>query len=208
MARRANPHSRISPFEAERAIYIDGEGFQDQSPALFGILVGQELEQVVLDPDLAPVAEARGHRLSTLRREAIAIVDRANAEDRRVVAYSQHEREVFADFAGIDISEIYRDARMIGKRWRNRMYPELRGSSNDLKSFLELIGYERGLYLGDRKTTKRIRDVREMVSRKGSYDALTPVKKAQWTKLLQHNEIDCRGMQALVLRASHELQPH
>jgi hypothetical protein len=44
-----------------------------------------------------------------------------------------------------------------------------------------------------------------MLQKRGSYERLTPVKKAQWTKLLDHNSIDCRGMQALVIRAATEL---
>ena len=37
-----------------------------------------------------------------------------------------------------------------------------------------------------------------MIVRRGRYDALTPVAKGEWTKLMNHNAIDCRGMRALV----------
>jgi hypothetical protein len=45
-----------------------------------------------------------------------------------------------------------------------------------------------------------------MLGKRGAYRALTPVVKAKWTKLLEHNEIDCRGMRALVLLATKELE--
>ncbi len=43
---------------ARDAIYIDFEGFQDQPPALLGILVGGEFEQVVFDRSLAEAARS------------------------------------------------------------------------------------------------------------------------------------------------------
>ena len=75
-----------------------------------------------------------------------------------------------------------------------------------LKDFLGFIGYPRGGHLGHRQSTQRIKAVRNMLTRRGSFEALTAVTKAKWTKLLEHNAIDCRGMQALVLRAAKELE--
>jgi len=44
------------------------------------------------------------------------------------------------------------------------------------------------------------------VSKKGDYKKLTSGAKAKWTKLLQHNKIDCTGMCALTLRAAKEME--
>ena len=39
------------------------------------------------------------------------------------------------------------------------------------------------------------------IIKRGSYEAITPVAKAKWTKLLSHNEWDCRGTRHVLLRA-------
>jgi hypothetical protein len=204
-SRRSDPQSGISVREAERAIYIDCEGFQGQAPALIGVLIEVCLEQVVLDPVLGPVADARGHRCASLRDEVQRLVDLSIERSVPIVAYSQHERNLFVAFARTDIGERYRDARKIAVRWRNTLHREAPRTGNSLKDFLRFIGFQRGSHLGDRQSTKRIRAVRDMLQKRGSYERLTPVKKAQWTKLLDHNSIDCRGMQALVIRAATEL---
>ena len=64
-----------------------------------------------------------------------------------------------------------------------------------------MVGVFRGDYLGVRQTTQRIKAVEDMLERKGSYQLLTAVNKAKWTKLLEHNKIDVEGMKALVLKA-------
>ena len=198
------PHALISQREAERAIYIDCEGFEDRSPSLLGVLVGEQLEQIVLDPGLAAVARARGHRLSSFEQEILALLDRCKKEGRRIVAYSQHERNLVLQYVNQDAGEWYADARMIAKRWKNRFRRTEPLPARGLKDYLKLIEYPRGAHLGERKTTKRLKAVGDMVREKGSYEALTPVKKAMWTKLLEHNAIDCRGMQALVMRAARD----
>ena len=203
--RRLNPHALILPIEAERAIYIDFEGFKEKSPTLLGVLIEDNLEQVILDSALLPLANARGHRVSTLAGEAYRLVQRSADEKRLIVAYTQHERKVLSTFANTDIDEHYRDARMIAKRWTNALYPKASIKGRELKDFLKFIKFPRGAHLGYRKSTKRIRAARDMIVRKGSYEALTAVAKAKWTKLLQHNAIDCRGMQALVRRAAKEM---
>jgi predicted nuclease of restriction endonuclease-like RecB superfamily len=204
--RRINPHAVISLMEAERGIYIDCEGFAEQSPALIGILIGDNLEQVLLDQELEPIAIAKGHRMSSLTEVAMQLAQQSEREERPIIAYSQHELNLLMKYARIDISKVYRDARMIAKRWKNILHPDVPLKSRSLKDFLEFIGFTRLKYLGYRKSTKRLNAVREMLRRKGSFDALTPVVKAQWTKLLVHNAIDCRGMRALVLRAASELE--
>jgi len=108
-------------------------------------------------------------------------------------------------YAQTDITDCYRDARMIAKRWVNRLHATEPINGRGLKDFLAFIEFPRGAYLGERKATKRIKAVRDMLRKKGSFEALTPVVKAKWTKLLEHNAIDCRGMRSLVLRAATEL---
>lgn len=205
MSKRPKPFAVINSRDATKAIYIDFEGFVNHSPSLLGVLIEDDFEQVVLDPILEPVARARGHRYSSLAEETYRLMSKCKDDGRFLVAYSQHERNVINEYVGVDISPIYKDARMIGKRWKNVCHYQDEIGGRGLKDFLEYIGYPRGSHLGEKQSTKRIRAVSEMIKRKGSYEDLTPVKKAQWTKLLSHNEIDCRGMKALVEIAAREL---
>lgn len=205
MVRKLHAQAIIYEEDAENAIYIDCEGFADKSPALIGILHGDDFEQVVLDPVLSPVAIARGHRISTLPVEANQLVLNSESLSVPIVGFTQHEPRIFSKYANIDLEDHYRDAHKIAKRWRSILYPDHRLSSNGLKDFLDFIEYPVGSYLGYKKTTKRLKDVRDMIKKHTKYDDLTPVAKAKWTKLLQHNEIDCRGMQELVQLASREL---
>jgi hypothetical protein len=205
MKRPRDPHASITPEEAARAIYIDFEGFQDAAPTMVGVLVGDVLEHVVFDGALRAAAEAKSCSISTLSETAERLRRRCVEERRVLVAFSTHELKVLAEYAGVDAGPLYRDARKIARRWRSKFHPERRGEGRGLKDFLRLINYPRGTYLGERKSTKRLKAIQEMLGRRSSYTALTPVKKGQWTKLLQHNEIDCRGMQALIVRAASDL---
>jgi hypothetical protein len=190
----------ISRPAAERAIYIDFEGFTDQTPALLGILIDDHFEQVVLDPRLQQAAEAKHLRVVSLDAIIKEIVNRANSEKRQIVAYTQHEKNVVLRFANIDLTGPYRDARMIAMRWRRRPF-ETGNTDRTLKNYLKAIGFVRGAYLGDRLSTTRLGEVIKMLDERTAYDKLTAVKKAKWTKLLSHNRIDCEGMKALVLYA-------
>ena len=206
MPKKKNPHASISSTEAGRAIYIDFEGFQDKSPSLIGVLIEDKFEQIVLEPELGSAASAKSMRLANLDDEVLRLIDLSRQEDRYIVAYSQHELNVIKEYADRDISDIYRDARMIAKKWKVKFHRESAAKCKALKDYLSFIEYPRGAYLGEKKSTSRIKAVQEMIRTRGEYEKLTPVAKAKWTKLLEHNEIDCKGMKALVLRAAQELE--
>ena len=74
-----------------------------------GIQIGDQIDQVVLDPVLAVVAMARDHRLSSLKIEVANLLERPRAESRVIVAYTQHEKYLFKEFAGVAVSAVYRD---------------------------------------------------------------------------------------------------
>jgi hypothetical protein len=121
------------------------------------------------------------------------------------VGYSQHELQVFGEYAGVDFTAEYRDARMIAKRWWNKCRPSIPRHDNGLKTFLKAIGCPCPSYFGEQKATSRLRAVINMLGNRGTFDALTPVVKSKWQKLLSYNEYDCRGMQQLVALASMEM---
>jgi hypothetical protein len=200
-----NPHASISVAEAQRAIYVDFEGFQDQPPGLIGIMANGSLTQVVLDPRLNAAAEAKGCRMASIRDVATTIKRWCQDGGRKIVGYSQHELQVFAEYAGVDFTAEYRDARMIAKRWWNVCRPGTPRRDNGLKTFLEAIGRPCPSYFGEQKVTSRLRAVIDMLANRGTYASLTPVVKSKWQKLLSYNEYDCRGMQELVALSSSEM---
>jgi hypothetical protein len=199
-------HRTISPGEAARAIYIDFESTAADPPVLLGAACEDELVQWVLDPRLGDAAAASGLEQLSLADAVQRVLDRCVREERLLVGYSQHERQVIHGELGIDVSDLYRDARMIAVRWKNRTRLALQRDDHELKTFLEAIGYPRRAYLGAHHSAKWIREVTTMLDRKSTFAELTAVKKSFWTKLLEHNAVDCDGMRELTIRAAAGLE--
>ncbi|MFO7893703.1 MAG: hypothetical protein R6U63_08215 [Longimicrobiales bacterium] len=114
-------YKQITPREAFRAMYIDFEGFKKGSPSLIGIACEYEFEQVVLSERLYPAAEAKGLKGASLERMGQELLGRSDDEDRLIVGYSQLERKLLRKYGQVDVQHRYRDARMIGRRWINRV---------------------------------------------------------------------------------------
>jgi hypothetical protein len=191
-------HGVISREEAARAIYVDFEGFKEKSPCLIGILVEGVLEQVVLDRRLFAAAVSSRCRQASIEAVAGELTTRCRSEGRRLVGYSQHERRMFWQHAGIDFVEEYRDGRMIASRWWNNCRKGVVRVDNTLKSYLEAIGYPMPASLGTGNTTARLTAVIEMLERRLRYPDLTPCVQAKWRDLLAYNRHDCRGMKKLI----------
>ena len=195
-------HGVISREDAARAIYVDFEGFKDKSPCLIGILVEGVLEQVVLDSRLFAAAVASRCRQASIEAVAGELMTRCRSEGRRLVGYSQHERRMFWQHAGIDFFEEYRDGRMIANRWWNKCRKGVVRIDNTLKSYLDAIGYPMPASLGTGNTTARLTAVIEMLERRLRYPDLTPCVQSKWRDLLAYNRHDCRGMKKLIIKAA------
>lgn len=202
---RNDAHSRITPEEAERAIYIDFEKTVKGPLALIGIQVDTNPAQVVLDPRLAAAAKASSLRLIEPRRALEDLIRWAESDGRRLVGYTQFERQEIHAALGEDMSRLYADARMIGLRWKRACRRGEKLEDRSLKSFLKLIGYPRRAYLGAYNSAKWIRVVTEALEKRERFEDLTAVQKSFWTKLLEHNKVDCDGMRELVCIAAADL---
>jgi len=188
----------ISKLEAERAIYIDFEGFSDRAPSLVGIQCDDKFWQVVFSNELALAAAAKGILVSDGETVIGELLERAKSENRKIVAYSSFEKEQCYRWYQIDISGVYVNANLIAKSWKKIAHPKTKVSG--LKEYLKLVDYPRGNYLGIKQSTQRIDSVAKMLMKRNSFDLLTPVVKGKWTKLLDHNKIDVEGMKFLVLK--------
>lgn len=199
------PHASISVPEAQRAIYVDFEGFKGRPPSLLGILVDGDLSQVVLDSRLTAAATATGCLTADIQDVARNLKQWCQLAGRKLVAYSQHELDVFSQYAGVDFYDEYRDARMIAKRWWNICRRGAPRHDNGLKTFLKAIGRPHPTYFGEHKATSRLRAVLAMLKKRKKYEALASAMKAEWRMLLDYNSHDCHGMKTLVAIASTEI---
>jgi hypothetical protein len=209
--------SLITKEESEKAIYIDFEGFQDKSPTLIGCWCDGSFSQIVFDPVLKPAAKAKGLSVREAKQATEDLLRWATAQNRRIIAYTQHEKRLASSYFGVDLSPVYADARMIAKKWLAHLkkrhvnwkeeYPHW-DIEYGLKDFFELTGYDRPSYLGKQKSTKRIRDVTNMlVKRNCHYERLTHTTKGKWTKLLKHNEHDVIGMRYVIEKTLSDYMP-
>jgi hypothetical protein len=171
----------------------------------------------VLEPALWPAAEAAtgvfGGVVTPADWPDLAELRRvAEAEDRRIIAWSDHERdELAARLLDEDdrrwFGDHVIDAKPLAKRWKRRVRPEVvfeRDPKNRMRGrhrldrYLGLIGYSVPKILGPGNSAQRIRAVRGQLARRGAYAALTRTVKGKWTKALKHNWHDCNGLRELV----------
>ncbi len=223
---KAAPSGGLTPFEAERAIYIDFEGTETDPASFLG--AGwvdddgdRRFVQYVLEPALWPAAEATTGVCGGAVRPAdwpdLAELRRiAEAEDRRIIAWSDRER---AELAVRVLDDDHRrwfeanvlDAKPQAKRWKRRARPEvvferdprfpMRGSHR-LDRYFGLIGYPVPRAFGPGNSAQRIRAVRGQLATRGDYAALTRTVKGKWTKALKHNWHDCNGLRELVVHVA------
>jgi len=191
----------LTPEMVRRAIYIDFEGFLDRAPSMIGVAINSKFYQVVLDEGLRLAANAKKIPVRPGDELVRDLLERAMRENRRIVAFSPCEKRICRKYYQLDLSPVYADANRVVKNWVARAYTDLKRRPKSLKAYLKLIGYERATCLGERQAAQRIRAVRGMCLRRGSYEALTGCVKAKWTKLLEYNKIDVLGMRELCHRA-------
>ena len=113
--------SDITLAEAERAIYIDFEGFEKKAPHLIGVLINDTYQSIVLDPELTLAAEAKQLPVMCLKDAMESVLQQSVQEDRHIVGFSYYEKDTVLKYAGIGISHRYRDAHKVAKTWANRL---------------------------------------------------------------------------------------
>jgi hypothetical protein len=133
---------------ARRAIYLDFEGRPGSPPDLAGVLIEGRFRQVVLNAALASAAKAHHLKVFPLRSLVAELVTRCTKEDRLLVAFSEHELVVVRKYCGRDLRRVYRNARAVAKRWRNRKHAKRPLRDHTLKSFLDFIRYRRPAQVG------------------------------------------------------------
>ena len=201
----------LSADEAQRALYIDFEGGQDQPPVLLGILGhrGKGAEpnvfQVVLDPEF----ERAGPESRGLKEAIKIVVQRAEHGERRIVSWSQHDLEVVRGLRDEDPELVgrferrYANALSLAKRWANKLHPEDKPADGQLAGYLTMIAYE---VPPDAEAGHVGATIRALRPRLHSGKPLTAGQERRWARLLTHNRYDCDGMRAVCLLATKELE--
>ena len=187
---------RINLVEAERAIYIDFEGYVKEAPALIGILIEDDFEQIVLDEKFRGAA-AYKDPIAVIPGETVIsdLLARSTSEDRKIVAFSTLEKEQCMHWYRVDISQRYVNAKSIAGRWARKVNPEVR--CRTLKDFEIFTGFQRSRDTGYQKNTSclnaALRDL-------DSYGELrNPAPKKHWTNLRKHNRQDVEAMKHIVM---------
>ena len=221
-----------TPDEARRAIYIDfeGTGKEDDPPTLLGALWKPDrsenlvFEQYVFEPIFESAVEvktqnhpatkhsATAHIFSVTSNHALGQIARlASGEQRRVFAWSTHDMTKIKDL-GVEREPPVENAIPGARVWKNKFHSDVefrrerRGGRNTLANYRRLIEYPVPSILDRGNVAHRIRAIREQLTTRGCYDALTAAKKRHWTKLLHHNWYDCDGMREVVMRAAADLE--
>jgi hypothetical protein len=200
----------LSADEALRALYIDFEGEKDRSPVLLGVHRRGRGPRPYVHAYFVDEAFAVFGDTALSPHDAIArVVRRAEARDRKIVAWSTHELDIVRGFRDVDPELVTRfearfvNALALAKYWRNKLQGGAKPAVGRLPDYLAMIDYavpDEGLG-GDVGET--IRAIRTTLARDRTP---TAHQRERWRRLLEHNRHDCIGMRRLCIQATRELK--
>jgi hypothetical protein len=191
---------RLSPAEAENALYIDFEGRKDKPPVLLGATHRKHamaVYQYLTDPRYAALGEPNGLQVLTLSEAVLRIIQRAEANDRLIVAWTNHELNVVEHYAPeplVRFRSRYRNALAIAKYWRNRSHDGDRPATGTLANYLDLVCYDVPEGAGSGRAGATIDILDKALARDPSAKRLTAKQRQRWVDLRAHDAHDCVGM--------------
>ena len=223
MATKAEP---LTVSEAQRAIYIDFEGFKGKPPTFFGWVwaIGKKasddhiacihdihdkaLQPLVGEVELPP--EAVGtyeQRPFSVGQSINDLARRADNQDRRIVSWSTYEMIKIAE-SELSPSLLrmfehnYRDGKVSAKKWFKQLDLDTAKGTNTLVRYLEQARYPLPDTYGLGQTTKRLKSVLSGIENKGSWPRLLDGQQKNWEGLLVHNFADCHGLRHITKMAT------
>jgi len=211
---KAARHNRLSSKEARRALYIDFEGRKAAAPVLIGCTqrAGKRSEprawQAITDARFEPLAHDGEIQLLSLPDAVERILERAEAKDRLIVAWSEHELDVVTEHCPQHLGRFqarFVNARTFAVHWRNAVHGGRKPATNELADYLRLIGYEVPEGAGPGRAADTIRIVGQALEKGRGIDGLTDNQRRRWQALRDHNLHDCRGMKKVCVLAAEEL---
>ena len=207
--------NRLTPEEARRALYIDFEGRKDNAPVLLGCAhrAGRGAKpwvwQAVTDPLFEPLTRADDDiELLALPDAVEQILQRAEAKNRLIVAWSEHELDVVRERCPQHLARLearFVNARAVAVHWRNACHGGERPATSQLADYLALIGYEVSKGAGPGRAGETIRIVSKALKKGQGIGGLTANQRRRWQQLRDHNLHDCHGMKKVCVQAADEV---
>ncbi len=206
----------LGTMDAQRALYVDYEGFKDRPPTLLGYLVNRTLAAGIVEPLFAPCHKkhrAEHAALADHRQLVECLVDRAEGENRLVVSWSRHDLRLMEGILQGDAPRLgilgrrYRDARLTARRWKNLRHPGL-DESNTLDLYRQLLRLVVPERFGRGVVGKALATLRMQLAEGRGYGDLSNGAKAGWRAIVGHNRYDLEGMRAVCVAAADELEVH
>jgi hypothetical protein len=211
--------NRITKRAANRAIYFDFEGRMNESPALMGVYAGGWFRHFVFDKDLGSfVKSSRDAGERVFRRNFADAIDKellraAESEDRRLIAFSEHELRCIHAAVGSEVAERVADrflnARAFVAAWINRDRRDLRVQleSATLENFANICGFDwpEEYELEPADAIRRLRARLATSSKRRR-----PIGRGStelWARLLGYNRYDCLATKHIVLYALRNSKP-
>ena len=200
------PSVALAPEEARRALYIDFEGRKDRPPILLGCTRRSRVQrdssvwQAITDPRFESLALADGLEALTLADAVARILVRAEAKNRLIVAWSQHELYVVGEHAPEHLDRFaarYVNARTFAVRWRNKCRGGAKPASNTLADYLALSGYRVPEGAGPGRAGETIGILQRAFDLGRMPSDLTDNQLRRWRDLREHNRHDCTGMRSV-----------
>lgn len=205
----------------ERGIYLDFEqGMNEEIPQIAGVLIDGEYTCYIVDPRLEGAAEdrrvkRRGERWRYREAEELAysLLNTAEEEGRRIIAYSTAEKITLVELIGEKkrISGLYLNAntaswfRKRRKTTYNRIKREIKRSGRwrktvGLKDILGLnfVGYDYPRNLKNYSPGRALRDMLSSLKERGDHELVPKNVKRRFTQLHRYNMHDCAGMKHLL----------
>lgn len=208
--------ARLTPGEARRALYVDFEGRRGKPPVLLGCAHrpgrGETpwVWQAVVDPLFRPLANADDLPLLALPDAVERILQRAEANDAAIVAWSEHELRVVREHCPAPLVDRFErrfvNARKVAARWTSALPPEERPASQRLADYLAFIGHRVPDGAGPGQAGDAIRILGAALERGRGAAGLTHRQRLRWAQLRAHNRYDCAGMRRVCLAAARDLE--
>lgn len=201
---------RLSAAEALRALYIDFEGEKDKPPVILGVHRRGRGARPYVNVDVVDETFASLAASSRSLDDAVAtVVRRAEYGDRRLVSWTEHDLRVVRTLQDKDpdivarFEDRYTNARLVARRWRNKLHGGDNPESGRLVDYLALIGYP----VPDEAAAGHVGETIRVLRRRLEQGLqLTANQRAHWERLVEHNRHDCAGMRRVCLRATQELE--
>ena len=222
----ADKAKTLTVSEAQRAIYIDFEGFKGKPPTFFGWVwaIGKkagddhlacihDIHDKALWPLVGEVELPSGtvdiyqQRPFTVGQSINDLARRAKNQDRRIVSWSTYEMVKIAE-SELSPSLLrmfehnYRDGKVTAKEWFEELRLTTAKQTNTLVRYLEEAEYPLPKTYGLGQTTKRLKSVLGGMENKGSWSRLLDGQQKNWEGLLVHNFADCHGLRHITKMAT------